>query len=632
MAYPEGGTVQTFTRPTGASGISGVYTAQSLPITKARNSSWPSFLFIKGTEYALAAGYTPSQSSVSVEFYPISSQERTKGKGSATINANGELSGISIDTSNRGAGYRIGDVVGIKTGDLAGDRGSGARVTISGIHRYNTFFLTNVKGEQFNFSGSNDIFVNDTQFNSGNTHFSSSALNGSEYTGNVLEVQQFSHGMHGSNNIVKLSGIDPNSIPTTITSSIGINDGASGSISVANTSLFATYEGITTSMGYAKINNEIIYYSGITASGGGAGTIGIGTRGIDGSVSRGHNSGAQIQTYELNGVNLRRLNKTHSTTSIMDSPKTFDKYYLQFDRAAEDNKRDTGDDMVNFTNENSLGGDNLFSSKNLQFNAITPRINLITPGDGTTINGKIRTTSGTSAGGSEASFADVGYEEIELNNMNVLNSPRLVASQVNEVAKLTNMPKNRSFTMTLDFKSNNENLSPVVDLDNACVIFSRTRVDKPISDYAMDGRSNSITEDPHGGIYVSKGIRLKQPATSLKVLVGAYRHSSADFRVLYQLIRNDSEDVEQSYVAFPGYDNLEDTDGDGFGDRIVDSSKNSGRPDAKVSSNSRNQFSEYQFSVDDLEPFIGFKIKIVMSGTNEAYAPRFRDFRAIALA
>ena len=269
-----------------------------------------------------------------------------------------------------------------------------------------------------------------------------------------------------------------------------------------------------------------------------------------------HNSGVQIQTYELNGVNLRRLNKTHSTTSIMDSPKTFDKYYLQFDRAAEDNKRDTGDDMVNFTNENSLGGDNIYGTKNIQFNAITPRINLITPGEGTTINGKIRTTTGTSAGGSEASFADVGYEEVELNNMNVLNSPRMVASQVNEVAKLTNMPKNRSFTMTLDFKSNNENLSPVVDLDNACVIFSRTRVDKPISDYALDGRSNSITEDPHGGIYVTKGITLKQPATSLKVIVAAYRHSSADFRVLYQLLRTDSEDVEQSYVAFPGYDNF----------------------------------------------------------------------------
>ena len=288
--------------------------------------------------------------------------------------------------------------------------------------------------------------------------------------------------------------------------------------------------------------------------------------------------------------------------------------------------------MLNFNNENSLGGDNLFGTKNLQFNQITPRVNVITPGDGTTINTKIRTVSGTSAGGSEASFADQGYETIELNNMNVLNSTRLVASQVNETQHITTLPKNKSFTMTLDLTSTSENVSPVVDLDNTCVIFSRARVDRPVIDYAADGAANSITDDPHGGIYVTKGITLKQPATSLKVLVAAYRHSSADFRVLYQLLRNDSEGVDQAYVAFPGYDNLEDTDGDGYGDRILDSAKNSGRPDAEVISNVANEFSEYQFSVDNLEPFIGFKIKIVMSGTNEAYAPRFQDFRAIALA
>ena len=216
--------------------------------------------------------------------------------------------------------------------------------------------------------------------------------------------------------------------------------------------------------------------------------------------------------------------------------------------------------------------------------------------------------------------------------MNVLDSPRLIASQVNETEHLTTLPSNKSFTLTLDLVGANENVSPVVDLDNACVIVSRTRVDQPISDYALDGRSNSITDDPHGGIYVSKKVTLKQPATSLKVLVGAYRHSSADFRVLYQLIRNDSEDVDQAYVAFPGYDNLEDTDGDGFGDLVIDSSKNSGRPDAKVVANVDGQFSDYQFSANNLEPFVGFKIKIVMSGTNEAYAPRFQDFRVIALA
>ena len=438
--------------------------------------------------------------------------------------------------------------------------------------------------------------------------------------------------MHGSNNVVTLRGIGPNSIPTSITSNIGVNDGASGSISVANTSLFATYEGITTSMGYAQINNEIVYYSGITAGGGGAGTIGIGTRGVDGTVARSHNNGAQIQTYELNGVGLRRLNKKHSTSSIMDTPKTFDKYYLSFDRASEDKPRNSGDDLLNFNSENSLGGDNLYGTKNLQFNQVTPRLNIITPGDGTTINAKMRTISGTSAGGVEASFVDQGYEPIELNNMNNLTSTRLIASQVNETQHLATLTKNKSFTMSLDLSSINENVSPVVDLDNTCVIVSRARVDQPVKDYAFDGASNSINDDPHGGIYVTKGVTLKQPATSLKVLVAAYRHSSADFRVLYQLLRTDSEAINQAYVPFPGYDNLEDTDGDGYGDLILNTAKNNGRPDARVPANAANEFSEYQFSVDNLEPFIGFKIKIVMSGTDEAYAPRFQDFRAIALA
>ena len=45
-----------------------------------------------------------------------------------------------------------------------------------------------------------------------------------------------------------------------------------------------------------------------------------------------------------------------------------------------------------------------------------------------------------------------------------------------------------------------------------------------------------------------------------------------------------------------------------------------------------NEFKEYQFSVDNLEEFIGYRIKIVMSGTNEAQAPRFKDLRTIALA
>jgi len=164
------------------------------------------------------------------------------------------------------------------------------------------------------------------------------------------------------------------------------------------------------------------------------------------------------------------------------------------------------------------------------------------------------------------------------------------------------------------------------------MIYERNLLNQPINDYAVDSASNNLDGDPHAGIYISRKIDLKQPATSLQVVVSAYRHSSADFRVLYRLFKPDSKEVNESYTLFPGYDNLKDTDGDGFGDTVINAKLNSGRADAIVASNIDNEFSEYQFSVDNLDKFTGFAIKIVMDGTNEAFAPRFKDLRAIALA
>ena len=273
------------------------------------------------------------------------------------------------------------------------------------------------------------------------------------------------------------------------------------------------------------------------------------------------------------------------------------------------------------------GGGKIDSSL-LLIEQIENKINNLT----TTITGNIRTISGTSAGGNESSFMDQGLESVEINDTTRLSSPRMIASRVNETAKLSALPMSKSFTMTLNLTSSSSKVSPVVDLDNAIVILGRNRLNKPVDDYAADGASNSISEDPHTGVYVTQRINLKNPSSSLKVLVGASRHASADFRVLYQLFRNDSEDVDQAFVPFPGYDNLRDTDGDGFGDSIIDATKNNGKPDARVVANAENEFSEYQFSTDDLEPFTGFRIKIVMSGTNEARPPRFQDLRVIALA
>ncbi len=65
---------------------------------------------------------------------------------------------------------------------------------------------------------------------------------------------------------------------------------------------------------------------------------------------------------------------------------------------------------------------------------------------------------------------------------------------------------------------------------------------------------------------------------------------------------------------------------------VIDTSLNDGLPDSKVNPNVDGEYSEYQFTADNLDLFVGFTIKIVMSGTNEAYTAKFKDLRVIALA
>ena len=288
--------------------------------------------------------------------------------------------------------------------------------------------------------------------------------------------------------------------------------------------------------------------------------------------------------------------------------------------------------MLNFTSEKVFGGNNVSASQNIQYSSILPQFSTITPGQNTTISARVRTVSGTSAGGNETSFQDKGYEDVEINKTKFLNDVRMVCSEVNENEHLSALPKKKSLTVRVRMQSSDSNLSPVLDVNSSLVVLGRNRINKPISDYILDNRVNLTSGDPHGTIYISKKIDLQQSATSLKVLVGANRQSQADFRVLYKLFKADSSEITQSYVLFPGYQNLVDTNNDGYGDRIIDVSKNSGLPDAFVKPNKINQFSEYQFTADNLDPFSGFVIKIVMNSTDECKPVILQDLRVIALA
>ena len=532
----------------------------------------------------------------------------------------------SVAIASTGTGYAVGDVLGITTSSVT--KGSGARLAVSAIQGIDTLYLTNVQGETFT-SGDPLVYYAGTT----STSLASTTIRGttsliSELNdGKTFEISQFGHSMHSANNIVEIKGAEPNTVPTTLSNATSSTD---TSISVASTIGFNNFEGISTSQGYVKVNNEIMYYTSITAGGSGAGSLGISSRGIDGSAIRDHSINDLVYKYELNGVSLTRINKTHNfpTDATPKSANDMDKYYLQVDRAV----RATGNTQLSFSQESQVGGNNVKVSRNFQYDGIAPQFNVIAPGQATSISAQMRTVSGTSAGGSEVSFQDQGFETVQLNQVNFLPTTRIVCSNVNESNRLTNIPRNKSLTFGIRMQTTDPNLSPVIDTQNSVFTLRRSRLNKPISNYVLDGRVNSVDQDPHSAIYISNRVDLAQPATSLKVIVSAYRDASADFRVLYRLFLPDSSGVDPAYQLFPGYDNLIDTNGDGYGDSVIDSNLNNGRADAFVKSSKDDEFFDYQFTIDQLSPFTGYQIKIVMSGTNESKPPRFKDLRTIALA
>jgi hypothetical protein len=240
---------------------------------------------------------------------------------------------------------------------------------------------------------------------------------------------------------------------------------------------------------------------------------------------------------------------------------------------------------------------------------------------------QIRSVSGTSVSGNETSFLDNGYEPIQLNSLNTFKSVRLVCSKENETEYLDNLPRNKSFTTGITLSTTDSNLSPIIFLDTAFTEFISSRLNSPISDYASDGRSNSILDDPHAVVYVSRAVNLVNQQLLLKLF---YLHIATNLLILEFYIVC----LDQTLLKLNNHLNyslvmiiLHLTSGLS----VVDPSKNNGRPDTFVSSSLDNQFKEYEFTADNLGLFNGYVIKIVMSGTNQAYPPRIKELRTIAV-
>ena len=436
--------------------------------------------------------------------------------------------------------------------------------------------------------------------------------------------------MHSDVNKVTIIDAKSDILPTTL--SVNYSASSTSSISVASTVNFTSFENVSvasTNPGYVLIGDEIIQYTGVS----GNDLTGI-TREINGTKAFAHSAGNLVYKYELNGVSLLRINKTHdlSDANIADQIG-LDYYYLKADMSSGTNTTDrTGSGSLPklfFNESKKTGGSNVSATYNVPFELITPSIQTISP-KFTTISSSVRTISGQSIDGTETPYLDKGFQPITLNNTNYFDSPRIIASKVNEDARLTNLPGRKSFTLNMNLLSVDERLSPCIDLTKTNIIFTSNRVNQPVTNYITDRRVNGVENDPNAFYYVSKPITLQSSASAIKVLLTGAINEQNDIRAFYSI----QNDVNESpiFTAFPGYANLSS----GI---VVDPSLNEGSPDTLILKNSfydyvptPRSFKEYEFTIDNLPSFKIFRVKLIMTSTNQAIVPVIQDLRVIALA
>ena len=403
-----------------------------------------------------------------------------------------------------------------------------------------------------------------------------------------VKVTHRDHHMYDVDNNVTIAGV-----------SSGIGSTLNGALAQGHTTSLS----LTSSSGWpssgtvhVKIGSEVM--SG-TISGT---TISSLTRGVEGSDSA-HSNGATVELYQLNSIPLTQINKTHSAIANIG----IDSYTIATTTAGG-NSPGTG------------GGSSVTATENASMDVVQPFVPTIEFPD-TALTAKVRSTSGTSPSGSQNSFTKQTLSQarsIPVEDHYYFDNPQIVCSQVNETNELAGAKSlNLIYTMT----SSKDNLSPIVDLDRKSIVAIANRLDNidQASDLGVTALQGDYVNptDPDGDnnevIYCTRKVTLKTPANSIKVYLDAVKFDSAEIQVMYKILRSDDA-----------------SDFDEIGWRYFNTN---GLPDTTVNSSvDLYDFVEREYTVDGLEEFISFAIKIRMQGTNSSEVPRVKDLRAIALA
>ena len=323
-------------------------------------------------------------------------------------------------------------------------------------------------------------------------------------------------------------------------------------------------------------------------------------------------SGWQAEHYVVNGIPLTEINKIHNQLEYI----TLDSYQIDLSSLTR----------TLATTNTTFGGANVYGSKNIAYHSMMPLIGYREL-PGTAIDATFKSTSGSSIGTSAFSTPasgsvptqrsykrDSAFSPVALNEHNYYNTPRVIASAINEERQMVGA---QSGQLQFTLSSTSDNLSPVIDQDRMSIVTTGNRVTDFDGTFGKqfffnDDSNYIIGESPkqdfNGANYITKLITVANECTSLRIDFAAYNSSETDIDVYVKLLTGD-----------------ETNPGDQSWDELT----------AVNYSGSKNEFDFVDYSYQkDLsgKQFTQYQIKLRMRSRNAAVVPIIKDLRCIALA
>lgn len=194
--------------------------------------------------------------------------------------------------------------------------------------------------------------------------------------------------------------------------------------------------------------------------------------------------------------------------------------------------------------------------------------------------------------------ASFNGNEVKLGENIYLSAPRTLLSSVNEAGT-------PSFTTTLTFSSTKTNLSPIIDLSRlSAILVSNVIEGSQVDNETFDVGGNATAK------YVTKKINMNEACSTLKIYFDANVPNNANIDVYYKTASGGNSTTDFNTIQYTKATPIK----------------------SYTKTQNSTQFTEAQYTVENLPAFDTLKVKIVMKSTNTAQVPRIKDLRVIAYA